>query len=283
MFSNPSEAAVSAVLSMLLEVSANPKPGNVDRDHNFPDLRYEHFLASSSASFPVFVEIANKKLSIGEGIYKLVRVSKSFHNVGNVHFGAFLLLTPLVFSWGDVEKASNCVRETTAKDSLNVKRAFDLSNARVLDVERLDLRDRNVEDEIVERDLNLYEWMKQAPDVNFIAKEYTNSFELSRMGKKRILDYHAETGDVNKAIVLCYVSMLSELLDPLVVAKSGIKIAHKVREMARESMEFYEQTGNFSVFHELDLKVLKAGVNPGSVADLTISSIYLALAEGWRF
>jgi len=46
MFKSPEEAAISGVLSMLLEVSANPKSGNVDRGHDFPDMRYEDFLVS---------------------------------------------------------------------------------------------------------------------------------------------------------------------------------------------------------------------------------------------
>lgn len=33
---------------------------------------------------------------------------------------------------------------------------------------------------------------------------------------------------------------------------------------------------------KLDEKLLKMGANPGSVADLTVSSIYLALLEGLR-
>ena len=36
--------AGSAELAMLLEVSATPKPGNIDRTHDFEDMTYEHFL-----------------------------------------------------------------------------------------------------------------------------------------------------------------------------------------------------------------------------------------------
>ena len=42
-----------AQLSMVLEVSASPKPGNVDRDHNYIDTDYEHFLTSAVSVYPV--------------------------------------------------------------------------------------------------------------------------------------------------------------------------------------------------------------------------------------
>jgi len=42
---DPDFIAGSAELAMLLEVSATPKPGNVDRTHDFEDVTYEHFLS----------------------------------------------------------------------------------------------------------------------------------------------------------------------------------------------------------------------------------------------
>jgi len=283
MFDSAEDAAVSAVLSLLLEVSANPKPGNVDREHNFNDLRYEHFLASSSASFPVFLRIAMGEIGIGEGILELVRVTKKFHTAENVHFGAFLLLTPLVSAWGDVKKAYEIVKNTGYGDSIAVKKAFDISKARVVNAEEMDLKDNDLESKLVEKRINLYTWMKLAPDENFIAKEYVNGFSLSKKGKEKLLKYWDLLGDVNKTVVLCYVSLLSELHDPLIIAKKGFEVAETVREMARESLELYNATENFAVFDELDRKILNMGVNPGSVADLVVSSIYLAFSEGWRF
>lgn len=276
------ELAFKAVLAMLLEVSANPKPGNVDRDHDFSDLKYEHFLVSASASFPVFREIAERKLSIGKGVYELVKRTREHHNSGNVHFGAFLLLSPLLHAHGSPENAFEEIKCSDVQDSIWVKRAFDISGARVMDVSNANLKDE-VEREIVERDLNLYRWMKLAPDENFIAKEYTSGFKLSIDGKKMLMDFYDEFGDANKAIVLTYISFLSELVDPLIIAKKGFEKAELVKKQAKLAFEIFKETGNFSVFDELDSKLLRENVNPGSVADLVISSIFLALVEGWRF
>jgi len=280
MFENAVDAAIAAVSSLLLEVSSNPKPGNVDRDHNFPDLRYEHFIMSSVASYPIFLDIGMRKKSFGKGVLELVKNSMKWHKAENVHFGAFLLLTPLVHSWGDVEEAKRFIEEADYRDSLLIKKAFDLSRARVMETKELSLKDR-VEDEIVRKKIGVREWMEMAPKENFIAAELVNGYELSIRGSRLIFDYFERFRDPNKAIVLTFVTFLSELLDPLIIAKKGIKCAEKVRNLAKSSLEFFKETGNFAVFYELDSKILKIGVNPGSVADLVISSIYLSLSEGW--
>ncbi len=281
MFDCAKDSAVAAVSSLLLEVSANPKPGNVDRFHDFHDLRFEHFILSSSSSFPIFVEIAEGEKSFGEGVLSLIENSLRWHRAKNVHFGAFLLLTPLTASWGDVNAAKEFIRNADFKDSLQIKKAFDLSNARVMEAEEMSLR-RDVKDEIVKGRIGVLEWMKMAPKENFIAKEIVNGFKLSLKGKDRIFEYYSEREDPNYAIVLTYIKFLSELLDPLIIAKKGMLYAEKVRELAKNSLKLFEETDNIVIFHELDKKIMDIGVNPGSIADLTASSIYLALSEGWR-
>jgi triphosphoribosyl-dephospho-CoA synthase len=279
-FKSSQDAAIAATLSMLLEVSGSPKAGNVDRDHNFSDLRYEHFLASSSAAFPVFLRAAEKDGSVGELVYLCVENSLKWQKAGNVHFGAFLLLIPLIMKWdtGDAWSVARSAVETlkgNEGDCQYVMRAFRLSGARVMDAAEKSLESE--EDEI--RGLNLYEWMKLAPEENFIARELVEGYPLSLKGMELLLYFAKE--DLNRAIVLTYHHLLSELIDPLIISKLGFNTAIKVRDMAKEAVKRYEDRG-IEVFRELDEKLLKMGANPGSVADLTISSIYLALLEGLR-
>ncbi|WP_343241290.1 triphosphoribosyl-dephospho-CoA synthase, partial [Methanoculleus sp. UBA389] len=42
----PMNRAEQAQMAMMLEVCAYPKPGNVDRCHDYSGTRLEHFLAS---------------------------------------------------------------------------------------------------------------------------------------------------------------------------------------------------------------------------------------------
>ncbi len=272
------EAAVAATLALLLEVSGNPKAGNVDREHDFEDLRYEHFLASAAGAFPVFLEVSVSR-KVGEGIYNAVVESRKWHTATNVHFGAFLLLVPLIAAWdkgGKKEMAAGAVdvlKKTSYEDSLLVLKAFRMSEARVVEAAKMDLSDDETERRIVEERINLYEWMKMAPEENLIAKELIGGYRISLEGAELLMSLE---GDVNERIVLLYHTLLSRYPDPLVMAKKGRDYAVGVMEMARKVLE-----GDMSI-EELDRKLIEDGANPGTIADLTASSIYFALIEGWK-
>jgi len=291
MFETEEDAAIAAVISMLLEVSGNPKAGNVDREHNFEDLRYEHFLASSASSFPVFLRATESREGCGELILKAVENSIRWHKAQNVHFGAFLLLIPLLKCWNSKtpeeagENASLSLKESTYKDSLNVLRAFKLSSARVMEARNFNLLSEETEMQIKENNVNLYSWMEMAPEENLIAKELVGGFQLSVLNSKRIFKFFEETKDINYAIVLCYHHLLSEVKDPLVISKFGLEVAEDVTYRAKEIIS--SLSGNheedIKLFKKMDEELLGKGINPGTVADLMISSIYLALLDGLKF
>ena len=83
-----------AQMAMMLEVCAYPKPGNVDRCHDYPETRLEHFLASTILARPALEEADRGTGRIGEIIKHAVR-DTNCHEGGNTHFGAFILLIPL--------------------------------------------------------------------------------------------------------------------------------------------------------------------------------------------
>ena len=76
----------------MLEVCAFPKPGNVDRCHDYPDTRLEHFLASTILARPALERAERGEGGVGELILTAVE-NTSVHSGGNTHFGAFILLT----------------------------------------------------------------------------------------------------------------------------------------------------------------------------------------------
>lgn len=51
---DPDRVAQCAELAMLFELSSSPKPGNVDRCHDFSDIGFHHFLVSAVSAYPVF-------------------------------------------------------------------------------------------------------------------------------------------------------------------------------------------------------------------------------------
>ncbi len=286
MFESAEDAAIAGVLALLLEVSGTPKAGNVDRDHNFSDLRFEHFLASASAVYPVFLKSARGESSIGKLVLEAVEKSMSWHRAKNVHFGCFMLLIPLIRCWKAEDVGRAVVEElkrTSVEDSLAVLKAFRLSEARVMDVEELSLTEEETEQKLVERNVNLYEWLLYSPRENIVAMELINGYKISFKGRDVLLDFFTEHEDVNLAIVYTYHYLLSEYLDPLVIAKHGLKVAEEVREKAKEVLNEFEISFDIEILRNFDEELVFRGINPGSIADLTASSIYLALKEGLRF
>ncbi|MDO5846111.1 MAG: triphosphoribosyl-dephospho-CoA synthase, partial [Methanocorpusculum sp.] len=126
MTDSPSLAEL-AEFSMLLEVSAKVKPGNIDRMHDYPDTRFEHFLCSAVRARQVFERIDG--LSLGEAMYQAVDAT-NHHSGGNTHFGAFILLLPLLKGRG-IAGAREAVHQTTVDDAVLFYRAFGLTAVRV--------------------------------------------------------------------------------------------------------------------------------------------------------
>ncbi|MCS7143639.1 MAG: triphosphoribosyl-dephospho-CoA synthase [Archaeoglobaceae archaeon] len=279
MFKNPEDSAISAVLALSLEVSGNPKAGNVDREHDFEDLKYEDFLISAITAFPYFLKTAKKgEMYLSEAIAK----GREYGVKTNVHFGAFLLLFPLVTAWRSEncevagKNATEFLKNTSHLESLRILKAFQLCNPRVLKTGEMSLESKRTEMEIIKRKINVYEWMKLAPKENLIAFELLNEYKISVEGAKFLLDLKKER---NESVVLLYHKLLASYPDTLIVAKRGMEMAIEVMKLARKVLEKNDPME----FRKLDDFLLKDDLNPGTIADLTASSIYLALLEGWKF
>ncbi|HIH75467.1 MAG TPA: fumarate hydratase [Methanosarcina sp.] len=217
----PSLIARCAQLAMLLEVSASPKPGNVDREHNYPDTCFEHFVASSVAVYPVLELAARSTEKIGSLLRNAVYESSAWQRGGNTHFGAFLLLIPLAMAAGEfsrdqqeqrqqkeqtccekvgfrleagdfeglVSRAYAFVRATDCEDAVEFYRAFGHVGVRVNSVDEFDLKDPESTADLRSQDITLYALMEIARDYDLIANEWTTGFVRCLEGAKSILEF----------------------------------------------------------------------------------------------
>lgn len=263
--------AERAQLAMVLEVAAFPKPGNVDRCHDFPGTRLEHFLASAILSGPVFRDAETGKRGIGSLIHEAVERTGG-HSGGNTHFGAFILLIPLVAGDG-IEGACRLVRETTIEDSIEFYRAFGKTSVRVIPGHELDVNDPSSILEIQRRRMTLYDLMLFSAPRDMVAREWVSGFQLTRRGTDLL---HA-AGCGRQGIVRAYLSLLALEPDTFVIKKHGAEVAARVMEMARQVLEGTRDLQSF------DQECIEKGINPGSTADIVIASIYTALGEGWEW
>jgi triphosphoribosyl-dephospho-CoA synthase len=263
--------AERAQLAMMLEVCAFPKPGNVDRCHDYETTRLEHFLASTIFARPALDKAEQGEGGIGTLILDAVERT-NVHSGGNTHFGAFILLVPLVMGT-DIPGAAQAIRETTVEDAVQFYTAFGKTNVRVISGDELDVTDPHAVDEIRKRQMTLYDVMLYSAKNDMVAREWINGFQLTRKGAD-LLKAHGCGSD---SIVLTFLDLLAAEPDTFIIKKHGKDTAWEVMQKAQDVRQGLRDLVTF------DQECIDAGINPGSIADIMIASIYIALGEGWAW
>ena len=263
--------AEQAQMAMMLEVTAYPKPGNVDRCHYFPGTSLEHFLASVILSRPAFERALEPGAAVGSIIHDAV-TRTNVHSGGNTHFGAFLLLIPLIMG-RDIPGAIQTVRCTTVDDAVEFYKAFGMTQVRVLSSDSIDVNDPAAPDLIRQQNMTLYDIMGHSAANDMIAREWINGFKKVRVGA----DLLKKNGSGRNSIVLTFLDLLADEPDTFIIKKHGLVVAEKTMKKAREVRNGSQ---NLAIF---DRACIDAGINPGSTADILIGSLYIALGEGWQW
>ena len=266
-------------LAMIMEVSAYPKPGNVDRNHDYEDTRFEHFLASAVSIHPVMEYAAKSRTGLGAGInlgtnadigldtgvgaliHSAVRESAKWQNGGNTHFGAFILLIPLAMAAGNILQnkheftikelvscAHDIVKETGTQDAIEFYRSFETAKVRVNPVDEFDLRDSGSPEVLNEKGTTLYDLMDISKSYDLIADEWVNGFKRCAYCGEMIIQCMEGTSkhtksklDINDVVVYAFLKTLSENRDTFIVTKFDEITADNVSNQARDILIDFEQ------------------------------------------
>jgi triphosphoribosyl-dephospho-CoA synthase len=263
--------AERAQLAMMLEVTASPKPGNVDRCHDYETTRLEHFLASAILARRALERAEKGTGGLGALIRGAVQATSS-HRGGNTHFGAFLLLVPLV-AGGDIPAARALIQSTTVEDAVAFYQAFALTRVRMLDHDPLDVNNPEAIAILRERGLTLRDVMAHSAPNDLVAREWVEGFPLTR----RAADLLHAHGCGRKAIVSAFLELLATVPDTFIAKKHGMSVAG---ETMRKAAEVRAGTRDLE---EFDRECIDRGINPGSLADIIIAGIFVALGEGWQW
>jgi triphosphoribosyl-dephospho-CoA synthase len=256
---------------MMLEVTAYPKPGNVDRCHDYPETRLEHFLASTIFARAALEEAESGKGRIGEIIGHAVR-DTNCHAGGNTHFGAFILLVPLLYG-KDIPGAIAAVETTDTSDAVAFYKAFALTSVKMNATDELDVNDPKAVAAIRDRDMTLLDIMHHSAANDMVAREWVTGFRLVRRGA----DLLKELGPGRQSIVDAFMTLLATEPDTFIIKKHGIEVARETMLRARDVLD-----GKLSL-RQLDEECIQRDINPGSTADIIIASIFIALGEGWSW
>jgi len=260
-----------AQLAMMLEVTAYPKPGNVDRCHDYPETRLEHFLASTIFARKALEEAEQGTGRIGEIIGHAVRDTNR-HSGGNTHFGAFLLLVPLLYG-KDIPGAIAAVAKTDTSDAVAFYKAFAMTSVKMNATDDLDVNDPHALTEIREKEMTLLDIMQHSAANDMVAREWVTGFPLVRRGA----DLLQQLGPGRQSIVDMFLTLLATEPDTFIVKKHGPAVARETMLRARDVLD-----GKLPI-RQFDEDCIQRDINPGSIADITIASIFIALGEGWSW
>jgi triphosphoribosyl-dephospho-CoA synthase len=271
-------AVQNAVLALLLEVAGTPKPGNVDRHRDHPDLRFEQFLAGAVGAWPGLDRLAGDG-PLGEGFERAV-AGMADQRGGNTQFGALLLLAPLVRAAGrgDLSPAgaSRAVEATTVEDAVSFYRAFDHVDVAVGDppeeIGDLDVRrGSDATPALRERGLSLADVMALSTEVDGVAAEWVGGFERTFEAASWLLDDEGAVGDRASRVFL---RLLADETDTFVAETAGRSAAEEATRRARAVLDGEERG------EDLAEEFVERGINPGTTADLTAGALFVALERG---
>jgi triphosphoribosyl-dephospho-CoA synthase len=266
-----------AELALLLEVAGTPKPGNVDRAHDFDELRFEHFLTGAVGARPGLAAAADGD-PLGDSFERAVR-GMSQQRGGNTQFGCLLLLVPLVrtAATGALtrERARAAVESTTVADARGFFRAFERVDVAVADpppdMAALDVRrGAAAGDAAAERGLTLADVMAASADRDANAREWAEGFPRTFRAAERVL---ADEGLAPDRVARAFLALLGEAEDTLVRTEHGADVARELRDRAAAC-------DGLAGAEALAADLRERGINPGTTADLTAAATFVALERG---
>jgi triphosphoribosyl-dephospho-CoA synthase len=270
--------AENAQLALLLEVASTPKPGNVDRAREYPDLRFEHFLAGAVGAREGFA-LAADGAPVGQS-FRTAISGMSEQSGGNTHFGAILLLTPLVraAAAGDLSSAGveRVLGGTSVADAAEFYRAFEHVDVAVDDppegMEDLDVRrGGDAVPAVHERGLTFAGLMEQSAPADGVAAELVSGCPRTFRTADRIVE---GLGSVTDRAARAYLEALAAEVDTFVRTKHDRETAEEVRRRAAAAAEGAEDPGTLAA------EFVERGINPGTTADIVAGGLFVALERG---
>jgi triphosphoribosyl-dephospho-CoA synthase len=263
-------------IACLLEVTA-PKPGNVHRFADFPDLHLTDFLLSATAIAEALDQA--RVQGVGRTVFGAIESTRRVVTT-NTNLGIVLLLAPLAAVpessalAGGVEAV---LAATTVEDAREVYRAIRLAQPGGLG----DVPDQDIAREPT---VTLRAAMTLASDKDLIARQYANGVqEVLNDALPAFCESLRAGRPLETAIVAAYLHILAQHPDSLIARKHGMAQASDVSRRAagilRAGWPEREQARRLCADFDEWLRQPSNRFNPGTTADLITAALYAALRE----
>jgi triphosphoribosyl-dephospho-CoA synthase len=303
----PSYVSKCAQIASVLEVSGHPKPGNVHRTQNFPDMVFEDFLISGIAIGETMAKAAKigfkyraepdkwEKINLGGLI--LEAVTETDHWVANnTNLGIVMLTTPLsvvagmfdedTVNWDAFrDKVDLLIKSTTPEDAVNLYKAINIADAGGMgEQEELDVAEESSLQKLRDDGLNMFDVLEISAPWDKLSYELTHKMPVTfNIGHPIFRDVKSGY-PLNQATVQTFLTILSQVPDTLISRKFGDKQAQEVSEQARHILDqggILTSKGK-ALVEKFDQDLIKRDLNPGTTADFTASSIMVSYLDGYH-
>ena len=289
------EIAKLAQIASVLEVSGWPKPGNVHRTRNYDDMVFQDFVISGVVIGDTMEEVANQAKEIDDlsnaelGKYILQAVNETNKWIEtNTNLGIMMMCIPIAASaaisngFDEIqENVGRLMDATTVEDAVNLYDAINVADAGGMgDQEEFDVMSEKAKDELRANNQTMYDVLKISAGWDRLANELTSKMPVCfEIGYPTFSDFWKTCDDVdviNKASVLTFMTILSQVRDTLISRKYGDEVAESVSQKASEILEFKDDDSFLEKLLEFDDYLYDNKLNPGTTADLTAASIFLS-------
>jgi triphosphoribosyl-dephospho-CoA synthase len=290
----PEIIAKISSISSVLEVSGYPKPGNVHRTRNFPDMVFEDFLISGIVTGDIIRKAAIQATNINNetsyknaeiGKFILLAVSETDKWIkNNTNLGIMMMEVPIAQAtaisnnFDDIqENISKLLINTTVDDAVNLYDAINIADAGGMGTqEDFDVQSENAKEELRKNNQTMYDVLEISAGWDQLAFELTN--KMSKTFEIGFPTFHRlkKEKSNNTATILTFLTILSKVPDTLISRKYGKEQAEKISENAKTLLnEFGEDYFQKDLIY-FDNYLYENGFNPGTTADLTAASIMLS-------
>lgn len=275
------QARAAFLWACTLDVAVR-KPGNVSLHSAGHDMRARQFLDSAQASAPALFE---RGAAVGARIEAAVRATRAVAGC-NTNLGILLLCVPLACAVErlDAHQPPSAGQLRAALEA--VLQGLDIEDARaayraIATAHPGGLGTAPEQDVADEPDVDLRAAMRLAADRDLIARQYANGHaEVFGLG---LAAFAGPDGEPSMALAQrvqrVYLAWLATHPDSHIVRKQGAAVARGVAAEAavwRERLACDPGAGEGADFAAWDEALKARGLNPGTSADLTVCTLFVA-------
>jgi triphosphoribosyl-dephospho-CoA synthase len=260
----------------LLDVAAL-KPGNVGLHAGGHGMQAVDFIRSAEAAAPALARPAG---GVGERIHRAIVATHQAVGT-NTNLGIVLLAAPIAHAASGpsgrgalMKRLHACLASLTIEDARLAFEAIRLARPGGLGT-----ADRH--DVHGPARVNLLEAMRAAADRDLIARQYATGYaEVADTGLARLAAARARGRDWRWATTEVYLAFLARHPDSHVARKFGAAEAGRLRDEAvardRDAARAEDLAADAGPLGAWDGELKARGLNPGSSADLTVATLFLA-------